>query len=230
MAIPPVSSSSHSSSSSALAMSSSSSSSFVVRDFSLLEELEEIVQLASNPIPERPDGIVVVAKYTSSSRAECQTTEADYERLARENPATIFLRCFEEYDNSHLIFGQVDVTAWPTYDVFYGGNRVARVEGPSISSLEEALDRFQFSNSDLDLFSEDANKKRQLQWGDGQKKDMTKTPRTTARFVPGYDWNKKVGAFDEVGEKAQQSFEDTFGNWLPPMDDDDDDDGKKSGK
>jgi hypothetical protein len=105
--------------------------------------------------------------------------------LARENPATIFLRCYEEYDNTHLIFGQVNVAVWPTYDVFYGGNRVARVEGPNIASLEDVLERFQFSNSDLDLFSEDAGRRRQLQWGDGQMKDMTKTPRTTARFIPG---------------------------------------------
>ncbi len=79
---------------------------------------------------------------------------------------------------------------------------------------------YQFINSDLDLFSEDANQKRTLRWGDGKKKDMTKTPRTTARFVPGYDWNSNNGFFDEQANKAQESFEDTFGNWLPNIEDD----------
>ena len=115
----------------------------------------------------------------------------------------------------------------PTTDIFYQGNRVARVEGPDLGELERILDMYQFMNSDLDLFSEDANQKRKLQWGDGKAKDMTKTPRTTARFLPGYDWNTDKGFFDEQADKAQQSFEDTFGNWLPNIDDDDD---TKSGK
>ena len=37
-----------------------SSGSYMVKELSLIEELENIVQLASQPIPERPDGIVVV--------------------------------------------------------------------------------------------------------------------------------------------------------------------------
>jgi hypothetical protein len=56
---------------------------------------------------------------------------------------------------------------------------------------------------------------------------MTQTPRTTARFLPAYDWNTNNGFFDEQADKAQQSFEDTFGNWLPDIDDDDDNKGSK---
>ena len=79
-------------------------------------------------------------------------------------------------------------------------------------------------NSKLDLFSEEASQKRKMQWGQaGSSGDMNKTPRTTNRFVPGYDWNKKGGFFDEQGAKAEQSFEDTFGNWVPNIDDDDED-------
>jgi len=193
------------------------SGSFMVKEFSQYEELEEIVQLASQPIPERPDGIVCVVKYTSSSRPECLPTEADYERLARENPATIFLRCFQEYESADLLFGKANVQNFPTFDVFYGGNRVARVEGSSISELQDVLSMYQLQNSKLDLFSEDASEKRQAQWGDG--KDMAKTPKTTNRFVPGYDWGSDKGFFDEAGGKAEQSFEDSFGNWLPNMDD-----------
>jgi hypothetical protein len=195
---------------------------FMVREFSEYEQLEEIVQLASQSIPERPDGIVCVAKYTSAARPECRATEPEYERLARSNSATIFLRCFEEYENASLMFGQAGIQKFPTFDVFYGGNRVARVDGPSISELEEVIDMYQFQNSQLDLFSEEANQKRELQWGDAKAKDMNKTPRTTARFVPGYDWGSSKGFFDDQADKAQESFEDTFGNWVPNIDDDDD--------
>ena len=89
-----------------------SSGSFMVKELSLIEELEQIVQLASQPIPERPDGIVVVVKYSSASRDECRATEAEYERFARNNPASIFMRCLEEYENSHLLLEQVDVRSW----------------------------------------------------------------------------------------------------------------------
>ena len=199
-----------------------SSGSFMVKEFSLYEELQEIVDLASQPIPERPDGIVCVAKYTSATKDECRVTEAEYERMARDNPASIFLRCFEEYENANLLFGQADIQTWPTFDIFYGGNRVARMEGSNMAELEELLKMYQFQNSELDLFSEASSEKRKLQWGDGTAKDMSKTPRTTNRFVPGYDWNSNKGFFDEQGDKAQQSFDDTFGNWVPNIDDDDD--------
>jgi hypothetical protein len=85
------------------------------------KELEEIVQLAAQPLPERPDGIVTVAKYTAASSDDCRATEAEYERMARANPATVFLRCFKEYENTELLFGQAQVTVLPTFDLFYQG-------------------------------------------------------------------------------------------------------------
>jgi len=88
---------------------------------SAMEELEEIVKIAALPLPERPDGIVAVAKYTKASSPDCRSTEAEYERLARANPATIFLRCFAEYENSDLLLGQAEVAVWPTFDLFYQG-------------------------------------------------------------------------------------------------------------
>jgi hypothetical protein len=89
-----------------------SSGSYMVKELSMIEELENIVELASQPLPERPDGIVVVVKYSSASRDECRATEAEYERFARNNPASIFMRCMEEYENSHLLLEQVDVRSW----------------------------------------------------------------------------------------------------------------------
>jgi hypothetical protein len=114
-----------------------SSESYMVKEFSQYEELDEIIQLAGQALPQRPDGIVCVAKYTSMKRQECTATEAEYERIARKNPATIFLRCFEEYHDAPLLMGQANVQTWPTYDVFYGGNRVARIQGGgNLSELE----------------------------------------------------------------------------------------------
>ena len=89
-----------------------SSGSYMVKELSEIEELENIVQLASQPIPERPDGIVVVVKYSSGSRDECRATEAEYERFARNNPASIFMRCMEEFENAHLLLEQVNVRSW----------------------------------------------------------------------------------------------------------------------
>jgi hypothetical protein len=77
------------------------------------------------------------------------------------------------------------------------------------------LERYQFQNSKLDLFSETAEKP----WGDGKVKDTSRTPRTTARFVVGYDWDKDRGFFDDLADKAQSDFERQFGDWLPNTDD-----------
>lgn len=193
----------------------------------MYEDLEEIVKLSSKPLPERPDGIVTVAKFTSSLRPECKSTEGQYERLARENTAALFLRCFEEYENAFLLFNKARVLVFPTYDIFYGGHRVGRVEGNNILEVDQLLQRFQLQNSKLDLFSEEASMKRELSWGDGRiNKDMTRTPRTTARFIPGYDWDSDRGFFDALGDKFQKNWDaitkgddDDYGNWLPNMDD-----------
>ena len=106
---------------------------------------------------------------------------------------------------SGLTFGLISV------DIFYSGNRVARVEGSNHVEVEEILERYQFQNSNLDLFSEESKKP----WGDGKSRDPMKTPRTTNRFVPGYDWNSDKGFFDTAADNAQSDFEDQYGNWLP---------------
>ena len=190
----------------------------MVKEFNTYEQLEEIVKLAAQPLPERPDGIVTIAKYTTttSSSSASRDTEAEYERSARQNPATLHLRCFAEYQDAHVLFGLAQVTVFPTFDLFYRGDRVARVEGAnSMAELEELLDRYQFQNSRLDLFSEASPQP----WGDGTAKDATSTPRTTNRFIPGYDWNKDRGFFDDAADKAAEDFESQYGNWLPNTED-----------
>jgi hypothetical protein len=175
------------------------------------DQLQEIISITAQPLPERPDGIVAVAKFTSAANDVCRATEAEYEQLARKNPATIFLRCFAEYEDASIVMGQAQVTVYPTFDLFYRGSRVARVEGPNHVEVEELIGRYQFQNSKLDLFSEAGVEP----WGDGKVKDPNRTPRTTARFVPGYDWNKARGFFDDLADKAQSSFEEQVENWLP---------------
>ena len=196
-----------------------SGSSFVIREFGAYDQLEGIVELTGRPLPERPDGIVCVAKYSSSLDPACVKTEAQYERLARDNPSTCFLRCFREYEDGDLLMGQAGVTALPTFDVFYGGNRVARISGSSsYTDLDKLLGMYQLQNTKLDLFSESADNSRRLEWGDGKIKSPMDTPRTTGRFIPGYDWDKDDGAFDDAASKYEDDFENTFGNWVPDTD------------
>ncbi len=142
------------------------------------------------------------------------------ERLARDNPASLFLRCFEEYENAGMLISQAEIRVFPTYDIYYGGNRVARVEG-DLLELDRLLNSYQLQNSDLDLFSEDADNDRRIAWGEGKPNNNAgnETPRTTAMFIPGYDWNTNAGAFDEAANKAQDSFEDIYGSWLPNTED-----------
>ncbi len=208
-------------------------SAFIIREFSIYDQLEDIVNLASKPLPDRPEGIVVIAKYTSSTNPDCRATEASYERLARDNPATLFLRCFQEVEEAQSLFARAAVEVVPTYDVFYQGNRVARVDGQRLSDLENVINQYQFLNSELDLFSEESTVRSPLgtlqpsPWGNGSgsdSADYTKTPRTTASFIPGYDWNKKGGFFDELATDMQKKtgfdFEESYENdWMPKIDD-----------
>ena len=196
------------------------SSASLVREFALYSQLEELTELASNPLPERPDGIVTVVRFTSLQRQECKETEMEYERLSRVHPDTLFLRCFEEYEDAHLLMSQAKVMTFPTFDIFYKSKRVGRIEGNEFTMLEDYIKRYGFMNSKLDLFSEEAENAKQLRWGDGTKKDYSATPRTTARFIPGYDWNTKKGFFDDQADKAMQDFEGMYENWTPQVDDD----------
>lgn len=170
----------------------------ILREFTTLEQLREIVDLSKLPLPERPDGIVTVAKYGGGN-------EDVYERIARDNPATLFLVCD---DPSAIQTAQVAVQ--PTYDIFYQGNRVARAL--SEPELRDLVNRYQFLNSDLDLFSEDAPRP----WE--QKIDLSATPRTTNRFIPGYDWNSDQGFFDATATKMENDFMAQFEGWVPPQD------------
>lgn len=87
--------------------------------------------------------------------------------------------------------------------------------------VEELLQMYQFQNSKLDLFSEISPEP----WGEGKAKaDFSKTPRTTARFLPGYDWGSDRGFFDGLADKSEKDFMGMYEtSWIPDPDDDDDD-------
>ena len=75
------------------------------------------ITLSDSPfvaLQERPDGIVTVAKFTSSTVDSARATEEEFDRLARQNPATLFIRCFQEYENANLVFGAAQVSVIPT--------------------------------------------------------------------------------------------------------------------
>jgi hypothetical protein len=95
------------------------------------------------------------------------------------------------------------------------GNRVARVEGNNHIEVENLVQMYQFQNSRLDLFSEDSPKP----WGDGRVRDPMRTPRTTARFIPGYDWDKDRGFFDATADKMEADMMKQYGEWLPNTED-----------
>jgi hypothetical protein len=92
---------------------------------------------------------------------------------------------------------------------------VARVEGNNHVEVEDLLQLYQFQNSQLDLFSEASPQP----WGDGSSRTPLRTPRTTARFIPGYDWNSNKGFFDATADKMQADMERTYGEWLPNTED-----------
>jgi hypothetical protein len=102
---------------------------YIIRPFGTFSQLSEIVSLTSMPLPERPDGVVLVAKYSSTSLPNCVATERQYEDLARANPDALFLRSYEEYEGFEALAGNQGVAVLPTYDFYFKGNRVARVEG-----------------------------------------------------------------------------------------------------
>ena len=153
-------------------------------------------------------------KYTSLTQT---STESTYTRLSRSHPDTLFLRCYREYEGSKATFGAMDVPVVPTYDVYSRGIRVGRVVGEEVDEVEGWIQRYGYVVSKTDLFSEDADAG-ELKWG--KRGEGGTTPRTTAAFVPGYDWDKKGGFFDEKAGKMEEEFMDTFGDWTPDVEDD----------
>mmetsp|Transcript_10679 Transcript_10679/g.21972 ORF Transcript_10679/g.21972 Transcript_10679/m.21972 type:complete len:244 (+) Transcript_10679:79-810(+) len=190
-------------------------SAFTLNEFSTVDELQSILSLSSQPMPNRPDGVVVVVKYTSIS---LNNQEGGYISMSRDHPDTLFLRIFKEYDNSDATFAYSSVSSTPTYDIYSSGRKVGRVVGENLDEVEGWVTRYGYVVSKTDLFSEGVDARETLKWKPGQ--GDRNTPRTTAAFIPGYDWDKKGGFFDETAKEMEDNFMDTFENWRPDVDDD----------
>ena len=112
-----------------------------------------------------------------------------------------------------------------------------RARPPDGPPARRTADFLSGANSDLDLFGEAAgddpgpdapggwaSRPRPSPWGEGSSaSDMSKTPRTTASFIPGYDWNRKGGFFDEAANDMQRDsgfdFEKSYeDDWMPKID------------
>jgi hypothetical protein len=169
--------SSFDSSDSSFTSPSSPQTAFTINEFTSASDLLDILTLSSQPLPNRPDGVVVVVKYTSLTLSN---TECDYLNLSRAHPDTIFLRCFKEYSGSQSAFSSAQVSSTPTYDIYDSGRRVGRVIGEQLDEVDGWIRRFGYVVSKTDLFSEDADVKEQLKWKSG--KGGGGTPRTTGRF------------------------------------------------
>jgi len=184
--------------------------------------LMNIVDLAQNPLPGATEGVVVVAKYsdaTSTGRVLSEyddngqaelVVDAGYERIAIENPDTIFLQCDKAFQGGNIAMAKAGVSVLPTFHLFFKGNRVGRVEGPKYNELQGWLTRYGTTSLTGERGERpDFVNNRVDPWGERRPSDQT--PGTTNSFVPGYDWGKEGGAFDAAGKKAEDKFKEIFG-------------------
>lgn len=179
------------------------------------------MDLARSPLPGAPNGVVVVAKYSDSTRtgrivseydSEGQAeivVDADYERLATENPSCIFLQCDKLFQNAKIAFAQAKVNTLPTFHVYSLGNMVGKVEGPQYDQLQGWIARYGTTTSTADAPNFVNN--RVEPWGEGGSNSASSKPaRTTNSFIPGGDFNMDTGAFDAAGAKADEQFRKIF--------------------
>eukprot|EP00291_Cryptomonas_curvata_P019355 CAMPEP_0172163710 /NCGR_PEP_ID=MMETSP1050-20130122/7423_1 /TAXON_ID=233186 /ORGANISM="Cryptomonas curvata, Strain CCAP979/52" /LENGTH=127 /DNA_ID=CAMNT_0012833931 /DNA_START=231 /DNA_END=611 /DNA_ORIENTATION=- len=117
------------------------------------DDLSNIIKLASSPLPNRPDGTVVCVMYSSVDDWGCQSYDGEFDRLSLRHPDCVFLRCYKEYRgaDSLLTARQVSSVSLPAFEVFYGGNTVARVGGPQLNQVEQYIRQFGFAVSTTDL-------------------------------------------------------------------------------
>eukprot|EP00284_Hemiselmis_tepida_P018140 CAMPEP_0174941632 /NCGR_PEP_ID=MMETSP1355-20121228/72267_1 /TAXON_ID=464990 /ORGANISM="Hemiselmis tepida, Strain CCMP443" /LENGTH=119 /DNA_ID=CAMNT_0016188753 /DNA_START=65 /DNA_END=421 /DNA_ORIENTATION=+ len=115
-----------------------------VRDVAAEEDLLQIVELASQPLPNRPDGTVTVIMYTSVEDPANQAVEYEYERMSEQRPDCVFLRCYKEYQGAQNFLAVRNVATFPFFEVFYRNAGVGRVAGPQLDRVEGYLKQFGF--------------------------------------------------------------------------------------
>ena len=125
-----------------------------VRQVALEEDLMGVVAMAGQPLPNRPDGTVVVVAYSSTEDYGCMATDAEFGRLSEKYPDCVFLVCHKEYVGAEMTMSSRGVTSLPSFEVFSRGSRVAVVTGPRLDEVETKIKQFGFSLSKTDLFSD----------------------------------------------------------------------------
>ena len=196
-----------------------------VRPFADHDELMSLVELAANPLPGAGEGVILVAKYSNSREEGRIVSEYDkwgdaevvideaYQQLAVENPSTIFLQCDVAFQGGKLAMAKAEVNVLPTFDIFCKGNKVGRVQGPEYNEIVGWLTRYGMTSLSGETNQEAPNfvNNRVNPWGQ-RNENNNKTPRTTASFIPGFDWDSPDGAFDQAGKQAEEQFRAIFGS------------------
>lgn len=169
-------------------------------------ELYEIVKLASRPLPDRPQGMVCVAIYTTSSNWKDNNKNNNmeaYEILARNYPGSLFLmntNMNNSINNNLLLPSSPPSPATITtiIHVYAGGKRVAQIVENSLCG----------GNEDVFLSQLQHELESQLQHAPPLKFDLL--AQTPSSSLP-------TETIDKVAE--EYDFESSYGNWLPNVED-----------
>lgn len=170
-----------------------------VHMYSRDSELHEIVKLASRPLPDRPQGMVCVAIYTSNSKNDNYDNNnmEMYETLARNYPGSLFLmntNMNNSINNKFLMSSQASQTTITTViDVYARGNRVAQIVENSRGGNEGVLLQLQHV---LDSH-------------------LSQEQLTFDLLAPASSSLPK-GTMDT---STEYDFESSYGNWLPNVED-----------
>lgn len=169
-----------------------------VHIYSRDNELHEIVKLASRPLPDRPQGMVCVAIYTSNSKNDNYDNNnvEQYETLARNYPGSLFLmntNMNNSINNKLLLPNSASQTITTIIDVYARGNRVAQIVENSRGGNEGVLLQLQHV---LDSH-------------------LSKEQLTFDLLAPASSSLPKA----TMDTSAEYDFESSYGNWLPNVED-----------
>jgi len=189
----------------------------------------QICTLASQPLPNRPDGTLVIVQYSSVGETSCKMADGEFDRLSTEYADCVFLRCYREFKGADTTFTLRQITAVPTFEVFNRGQLAGKVTGTRLNDVQDLIKQFGFVVSKTDFFSssspyDDPNfNAAQIQRPEGRKgpeedlpwereadlaarggkrdssKGPTSAPRTTMRYFPG---GMGQTAADNIKEKG----------------------------
>jgi len=167
----------------------------------------------------------VCVQYSSVDDVTCMAVDAEFDRLSEDHLDCIFLRCYKEYEGASMTMGVRDISSVPTFEVFYRGDMVSKINGPRINEVKERLKQYGFVVSNTDLFGQSSVKRdgdmasfkpkpskdpwdimadeaaRKSRTAGGQNNPNAPV-RTTMRFYPGGMGGMGQSAADNVRERG----------------------------